>query len=303
MKILRTPDRRFKKLPDYPFLPHYITVDGIRIHYIDEGPENGESILLMHGEPSWSYLYRHIIPLLVKEGFRVVAPDLVGFGKSDKPSRKEDYTYQKHVQWVQRWLETVDLKNITLFCQDWGSLIGLRLAIYNKDRFSRIILANGGLPAPTPTTKMPKAFYRWRDFSRNSPVLPIGKIIQMGTYSQISKDVLKGYKAPFPNWRYKAGARIFPSLVPITHDDPEAVENAKLLGEYSHWERPFLTAFSNKDPITRGGEKLYQKIVPGASGRSHPIIVNAGHFLQEDKGEEIALLIREFIQMNPLDGS
>ncbi len=295
MKILRTPENRFVGLTDYPFKPHYIELDGIRIHYVDEGPTHAKPILLMHGEPSWSYLYRHIIPMLAKNGYRVVAPDLVGFGKSDKPSKKSDHTYRKHVSWIEQWLKKIDLHNITMFCQDWGSLIGLRVAAQNKDRFSRIILSNGGLPAPTLKTKMPKAFKKWRAFSKYSPILPIGKIIQLGTYKTLPKYVIKGYTAPFPRNKYKAGARIFPSLVPMTPDDPETAPNQKAWEIFSKWDIPFLTAFSNKDPITRGGAEIFQRKIPGAKGLNHITIKNAGHFLQEEKGEEISKIIIDFI--------
>jgi haloalkane dehalogenase len=295
MKILRTPEKRFENLTDYPFKPHYIEVDGIRIHYVDEGPSDANPVLLMHGEPSWSYLYRKIIPILAKNGYRVVAPDLVGFGKSDKPSKKSDYSYRKHVSWIDQWLKKIDLHKITMFCQDWGSLIGLRIAAQNQNRFSRIILANGGLPAPTQTSKMPKAFKKWLAFSKYSPILPIGKIIQLGTYKTLPKNIIKGYTAPFPSSKYKAGARIFPSLVPMTPDDPETVPNQKAWEIFSKWDIPFLTAFSNKDPITRGGASIFQNKVPGAKGLNHLIIKNAGHFLQEEKGEEIAKIINDFI--------
>ncbi len=299
MKIYRTPEHRFKKLHDYPFSPNYITVDGIRIHYVDEGPKDVEPILLMHGEPSWSYLYRKMIPPLVQAGFRVLAPDLVGFGKSDKPAKQSDYTYESHLRWIQLWLEQVDLTDITMFCQDWGSLIGLRIAVANKSRFKRIILANGGLPAPRPDSRSPpKAFLRWREFSQKSPILPIGTIIQKGTFSTLSKNVLKAYTAPFPSQKYKAGARIFPALVPISPDDPEAIKNRKAWEEYKKWDIPFLTAFSDKDPITRGGEKFVQKTALGARNREHPTVKNSGHFLQEEKPEELVAIILDFIGKN-----
>ncbi|MHA1454218.1 MAG: haloalkane dehalogenase, partial [Promethearchaeota archaeon] len=293
----RTPEHRFKNLDNYPFTPNYITVNDIRIHYVDEGPKDAEPILLMHGEPSWSYLYRNIIPALVKEGFRVLAPDLVGFGKSDKPAKQSDYTYASHLHWIQSWLDQVDLNNITMFCQDWGSLIGLRLAVANKDRFKRIILANGGMNAPRPGSRgPPKVFLNWRKFSQKSPILPIGYIMQRGTYGEISREVKKAYNAPFPGPKYKAGARIFPSLVPIYPDEPEAINNIKAWDEYGKWDIPFLTAFSDKDPITRRGAKIAQKLALGAKDREHPIVKNAGHFLQEEKPEEIVKIILEFIK-------
>ncbi len=300
MKIYRTPERRFKNLKDYPFSPNYVVVeDQIRIHYVDEGSKDSEPILLMHGEPSWSYLYRKMIPELVKAGFRVIAPDLVGFGKSDKPAKKSDYSYAAQIKWMQSWLEQINLKKVTMFCQDWGSLIGLRLAVANKERFKRIIVANGGLPAPRVDSRPPpKKFLWWRKFSQTVPILPIGKIIQMGTYGTLSKSVIRAYKAPFPAEKYKAGARIFPSLVPISPDDAEAGNNAKAWEEFAQWNIPLLTAFSNKDGITRGGEIKFQKIALGAQNLVHPIVKDAGHFLQEEKPGELVEIILDFIRNN-----
>ena len=216
---MSTPEERFENLPDFPFEPHYVEVEGIKIHYLDEGSKDAEVILLMHGEPSWCFLYRHMIPLLVKSGYRIIAPDLVGFGRSDKPTEQSDHTYSKHVDWMTKIIKTLDIINITLFCQDWGSLIGLRLAIENQNRFIRIVLSNGGLP--TGEQRMHEAFMNWREFSRSSPSFDIKFIIQGGTKTKLNKDVLNGYDAPFPDDTYKAGARILPSLVPISTDDPE----------------------------------------------------------------------------------
>ncbi|MFX0186217.1 MAG: haloalkane dehalogenase [Candidatus Hodarchaeota archaeon] len=297
MKLLRTPDERFEDLPDFSYEPNYIEVDNIRIHYVDEGPKDRDVILLMHGEPAWSFLYRNMIPLLVKAGYRTVAPDLVGFGRSDKPTEKSDHTYRKHVEWMTKWVKLLDLQNITLFCQNWGSLIGLRVAIENQERFNRILLSNGGLP--TGAQSMPEAFLRWREFSRTATRFDIKRIIQGGTITELSKDILRGYDAPFPDDTYKAGARIMPSLVPISKDDPEFEANTSAWEKFRQWEKPFLTAFSDKDRITAGGYIPWQKLVPGARGQNHTTIKNAGHFVQEDKGPELAEVIIEFIKNNP----
>ena len=297
MKLLRTPDERFENLPKFSYKPNYIDVDEIRIHYLDEGPRSTECVLLMHGEPSWCFLYRHMIRILIKAGYRILAPDLVGFGRSDKPAELSDHTYRKHVEWITEWMKLLDLQNITLFCQDWGSLIGLRVAIENQDRFSRIVLSNGGLP--TGEQRMRDAFLKWREFSRNSPVFDIKTIIQGGTTTQLSDDILRGYDAPFPDDSFKAGARIMPSLVPISKDDPEHEANKNGIERFRKWKNPFLTAFSDNDPITRGGERFWQKIVPGSQGQNHTTIKSAGHFVQEDKGTELAELIVEFIKSNP----
>ncbi|MHA1534104.1 MAG: haloalkane dehalogenase [Promethearchaeota archaeon] len=297
MKLLSTPEERFENLPDFTFDPHFIKVDGINIHYLDEGNKQAEVILLMHGEPSWSFLYRHMIPILVKAGFRILAPDLVGFGRSDKPTEQNDHTYLKHVEWMTKWLKLLDLRKVTLFCQDWGSLIGLRLAIENQDRFNRIVLSNGGLP--TGEQRMSDAFTNWREFSRNSPSFDIKFILQGATTTKLSKEVLNGYDAPFPDDSFKAGARILPSLVPISTDDPEHETNKKAIELFKQWKKPFLTAFSDKDPITRGGDRFWQTLVPGAAEQNHVIIKNASHFVQEDKGPELAKVIIEFIKNNP----
>ena len=218
MKLLRIPEERFDNLPDYQFEPHYLEIDEIRIHYVDEGPHDAEVILLMHGEPSWSFLYRKMIPILVKAGYRVLAPDLVGFGKSDKPTQQTDHTYRRHVEWITNWMIQLDLRDITLFCQDWGTLIGLRVAIENKERFSRIVLANGGLP--TGEERMTDAFLVWRKFSRESPKFDISRIIQGATTTKLTKEIRNGYDAPFPDDTFKAGARIMPYLVYINTEYP-----------------------------------------------------------------------------------
>lgn len=290
---LRTPEERFTDLPDYPFAANYVDIDGLRMHYVDEGPRDGPVVLLLHGEPSWSYLYRHMIPPLAAAGLRVVAPDLVGFGKSDKPSRKGDYSYAGHVAWMQQFIARLDLRGITLFCQDWGSLIGLRVAAENEARFARIALGNGGLP--TGDQPMPRAFRLWRTFALYSPWFPIGRIVNSGSVTELSRQVIAAYDAPFPAARYKAGARAFPALVPDRPDDPASDANRAAWEVFRRWEKPFLTTFSNRDPITRGGEVRWQQTVPGAQGQDHVRIRNAGHFLQEDKGPELARVLIDFV--------
>ena len=297
MEILRTPDENFKDIPDFPFKPHYFEVDGIRIHYVDEGTKDTEVVLLMHGEPSWSFLYRHMIPIIVNAGYRTIAPDLVGFGKSDKPTQQSDHTYHKHVKWIKQLVKELDLQRITLFCQDWGSLIGLRIAIEEQDRFSRIVLSNGGLP--TGEQRMSKAFLNWQDFSKNTPKFMVGRIIQGATTTKLSRNVLKTYDAPFPDDQFKAGPRILPSLVPTTKDDPEHEANKNAWEQFLKWEKPFLTAFGDSDPITKGGERPWEDHVPGAQGQNHVIIKGGGHFIQEDKGPELSELIIKFIKQNP----
>ena len=280
-------------MPDYDFEAHYVDIDGLRMHYVDAGQRDGDVVLLLHGEPSWSYLYRHMIPPLAKAGLRVIAPDLIGFGKSDKPVRKSDYSFAIHVDWMRHFIEALNLGNITMFCQDWGSLIGLRVAAENEHRFARIALGNGGLP--TGDQDMPRAFIIWRAFALYSPWFPIGRIIQSGTITDLSDDVVAAYDAPFPSAKYKAGARAFPALVPTTPNDPASDANRAAWDVFEHWEKPFLTTFSNRDPITRGGQVPWQAKVPGAKDREHVKIRNAGHFLQEDKGEELAEVLIKFV--------
>jgi len=293
MEFLRTPEDRFTALPDYPFAPHYQTVDGMRIHYVDEGARTAAPLLLLHGEPSWSFLYRHMIPLFTAAGFRAVAPDLIGFGKSDKPIDPADFSYQRLVDWTREWLEAVDLTGITLFCQDWGSLIGLRLVAEQPERFARVVLANGGLP--TGDQQMPEAFTQWQTFAQKVSRLPVGRIINGGTTTPLADEVVAAYNAPFPDETYKAGARILPALVPTRPDDPAAAANRRAWKRLLRFEKPFLTAFSDGDPITAGGDHPFQRLVPGARGQPHTIIRDAGHFLQEDKGPELAQVILDFI--------
>lgn len=298
MDKLRTPNERFDNLPDYDFSPNYVEVDDyaggtLRIHYIDEGPHEGRIILCMHGEPSWSYLYRKMIPVFVEAGNRVIAPDLVGFGKSDKPILRTDYTYLRHVEWIKALLIALNLTDITLVCQDWGGLIGLRLAAEIQERFARIVAANTGLP--TGSGKPSQAFLKWREFSQTVSEFPTGKMIDSATVSQLSSEVIAAYDAPFPDESYKAGARVFPSLVPITPDDPASEANRSAWKVLRNWTKPFLTAFSDSDPITKGGDRPFQERIPGAKDQPHTTIEQAGHFLQEDKGEELAQVVIEFM--------
>jgi haloalkane dehalogenase len=297
-KILRTPEERFAHLKDFPYLPHYTQVGGLRITYIDEGPHDAPVVLLMHGEPSWSYLYRKMIPVLLQAGYRVVAPDLVGFGRSDKPAKKADYSYFNHVQWMKAWLEQVGLRQVTLFCQDWGSLIGLRMVAELPDRFARIVLANGGLP--TGTTETPKAFKIWRAFAVYSPWFPIGRIVKSGCAMGLSPAEVAAYDAPFPSSAYKVAARLFPTFVPTTPTDPERQNNERAWEFFKQCDKPFLTLFSSRDPVTRGGHKIWQKLVPGAQGQPHSITRGAGHFLQEDKGPQVAAAVVAFMKSKPL---
>ncbi len=290
----RTPEQRFAGLADFPYEPHYSDLGGVRLAYIDAGPRDGEVVLLLHGEPTWSYLYRKMIPVFVAAGYRVLAPDLIGFGRSDKPTGRVDYTYHNHVQWLSAWAELHDLNGINLFCQDWGSLIGLRLAAEMPQRFARIVLANGGLP--TGLEQMPRAFILWRLFARFSPWFPIGRIVKSGCAQGLTPEAVAAYDAPFPGRSYRVGARMFPTLVPSSPNDPESAANQQAWEVLRQWKKPFLTLFSSRDPITRGGEKLFQKSIPGAQGQPHTTIRGAGHFLQEDKGVEIAETMIAFLQ-------
>ena len=293
MNALRTPDDRFVNLPGYPFEPHYIDVDGLRMHYVDEGPRDAQPVLMLHGEPSWSYLYRKMIPVLTAAGLRAVAPDLIGFGRSDKPASQDDYSYASHVAWLTSFVEQADLRNITLVCQDWGGLIGLRIAAEHPERFARIVAANTFLP--TGDDPPGAAFLRWQEFSQKAPQLPIGNIINGATTTELSPEIIAAYDAPFPDESYKAGARKFPLLVPTRPDDPASAANRKAWKVLGAWTKPFLCAFSDGDPVTRGGDRAFQSRVPGTKDQPHTTIAGGGHFLQEDKGEELARVVVDFI--------
>lgn len=289
MKILRTPEARFANIPDYPFAPHYLDIrdaDGttMRLHYVDEGPRDAAPVLMLHGEPSWSFLYRKMISGLVAKGHRAIAPDLIGFGKSDKPTEQSDYTFERHVKWMSDWLTATNLSNITLFCQDWGGLIGLRLVAAFPDRFARVIVANTGLPVGTGMTD---GFKQWLNFSQSVPELPIGEIVAMGTKKGLTDSVKAAYVAPFPDETYKAGARRFPALVPVTPEHASVAENKAAWEVLARFTKPVLTLFGDSDPVTKGGERVFQERVPGAKGQPHTTIKDAGHFLQEDAPDEL----------------
>jgi len=292
MKVLRTPDERFASLADWPYAPQYATVldaDGtqMRLHYVDEGPREGAVVLLMHGEPSWAYLYRRIIADLVAKGHRVIAPDLIGFGRSDKPGSRGDYTYERHVAWMSSWLLQMELQDITLFCQDWGGLIGLRLVAAYPEMFAGVVAGNTGLPAGT---GLSEGFKAWLEFSQSVPVLPIGFILNGGCLRDLSADEMAAYEAPFPDETYKEGARQFPVLVPITPEHASVAENEAAWKVLERFDKPFVTAFSDGDAVTRGGEAVFQARVPGARGQPHAIL-SGGHFLQEDSPAEIAQIL------------
>ncbi|MEQ1754727.1 MAG: haloalkane dehalogenase [Micropepsaceae bacterium] len=280
MKILRTPDDRFAGLKDFPFEPHYLTVgEGLRLHYVDEGPRDAPPVLMLHGEPTWSYLYRHMIPRVASAGLRAIAPDLIGFGRSDKPSAVADHTYARQVAWMRECIEALDLKDITLVCQDWGSLIGLRLAAENEFRFSRIILSNGGLPLGEGVFS--PAFGIWKAFATHSPVLPISRIIWAGSQFKLDAQERAAYEAPYPSSAYKAAPRVYPSLVPVRPDNPARTDNLAAWKILGNWTKPFICCFSDGDPITRGLDKLVLEHVPGARGQPH-VMLKGGHFIQEN---------------------
>lgn len=329
MDVIRTPDARFEGLSGYPFAPNYAEVkaaDGtaLRMHYLDEGPRGGETMLCLHGQPSWSYLYRKMIPPLTEAGLRVVAPDLIGFGRSDKPTAVADYTYAGHVDWMVQFLDGLDLRDLTLVCQDWGGLIGLRVVAERPERFKRLVIANTGLPSsaqikpemsamlgqlypnlPVPgpdevqaafRDAQPGAFLYWRKYCAEHPGFKVRDVF--GILSSIEDEgVLDGYAAPFPDDAHQAGARAFPSLVPLLPEhEPVRKENDAAWAKLESFEGPVLTAFSDGDPVTAGGEQLFQARLPGAKGREHPTIKGAGHFLQEDAPEAFAGAIVEFVR-------
>ena len=295
MRTLRTPDDCFADLPDFGFAPNYAEIsdqDGgtLRVHYLDEGPTGGPPVLLMHGEPTWSYLYRRMIPLLVDSGRRVIAPDLVGFGRSDKPAEQADHTYRRHVAWMHELLiGHLSIERATFFGQDWGGLIGLRVVTASPDRFERLVVSNTGLP--TGDQRMTGAFLDWQRFSRETPVFDVGFIVSAATNTELTDGERAAYDAPFPDDTFKAGPRMLPSLVPTSPDDPEAPANRQAWSVLEAWTKPVLTCFSDGDPVTAGGERPFQQRIPGARGQPHVTVANANHFVQEDAPEQLVQVI------------
>ena len=292
MDVLRTPDERFHSLPGWPYEPSYATTsDGLRTAYVDEG--SGPTVLLLHGEPSWGYLYRSMVPVLVEAGFRCVVPDLVGFGRSDKPAAVEDYTYARHVEWLRSVLfDALDLTDVTLVCQDWGGLLGLRLVAEHPQRFARVCAANTGLPDGT--RRLPDAWWRFRDFVVRTDDLPIGSLVASGCAEPLAPEVQAAYDAPFPDASYKAGAKAFPDLIPQDADNPATPDNQRAWEVLRGFDKPFLCAFSDGDPITAGGERALIHKIAGAAGQPHTTIAGGGHFLQEDRGPELARLVADW---------
>jgi haloalkane dehalogenase len=296
--ILRTPDERFADLPEFDFKPNYTEIDGYRMHYLDEGPRDGEPILLLHGEPTWCYLYRKMIPVLTAAGYRAIVPDLVGFGRSDKPADAATHTYKFHVDKVAALVEAIDLEDCTFFGQDWGGLIGLRVVAENEPRFSRIVISNTGLP--TGDEKITPAFLAWKAMSKqmlDRGDMPIGTLV---AGSAKTPSLQAAYDAPFPDKKFKAGPLMMPQLVPISPDDPANAANKKAWEVLRKWQKPFLTAFGDSDPITGGAEKRFQQEVPGCTGQPHTTIKGASHFIQDTHGEELAGVIVAFMKQNPL---
>jgi haloalkane dehalogenase len=294
MDKLRTPDERFADLPDWPWTPRYAQVGAasglLRMAYVDEGPPDARPVLLLHGEPSWSYLYRSMIGPLLEAGLRVVAPDLIGFGRSDKPADRKTYTYERHVGWLTDLVAgALDLRDAILFCQDWGGLLGLRLVAEDPDRFAAVVASNTFLP--TGDRPLGEGFEQWRRFSQESPELHIGRIVNAGTSRELSEAEIAAYDAPFPDDRYKAGARQFPALVPDSPQDPAAPANRAAWAALAGWDKPFVCAFGDRDPITRGADAVLRAHVPGAAGQPHATLAGAAHFSQEDAGPELARII------------
>ena len=297
MRVLRTPDERFDRLEGFPFEARYAEISDpdlgpLRVHYVDEGPRSGAVILCLHGEPSWSYLYRKMIPVFTASGFRVIAPDLIGFGRSDKPAAREDYSYEKHVRWMRDWLDVVGVVNVCLLGQDWGGLIGLRLVAENPQRFSRFSLSNTGLP--TGDQEFGEAFGKWRAFSQSDADFDTGQIVNLFGHGSLQPGEIEAYRAPFPDESYKQGARQFPMLVPTSPDNPATQDNRRAWQQLERWEKPVLLCFSDMDPITQGAEKPFLDRVPGAQGQPHKTL-HGHHFIQEEDGEAWASAVVNWI--------
>ncbi|MEM9668057.1 MAG: haloalkane dehalogenase [Pseudomonadota bacterium] len=318
-EVARTPEARFADLPDYDFEPNYAEVLGYRMHYVDEGPRDGEVILLLHGQPSWSYLYRHMIPPLAEAGYRVIAPDLVGFGKSDKPLKQSDYSYQMHVDVMAAFVEQLGLEGVTLFAQDWGGLIGLRIIPEDPDRYARVMISNTGLPAAGgiggwvgyPFFRIgvwrkgtvqaldvaggELDFLDWVAYAKTTDDFDMEALFQSATYRELPPEALAGYAAPFADESHLAGARMFPYLVAS-----QLRQNQRAMKKFwANWEKPFLTAFGDSDPITAGGDVIWQETVPGAEGQPHVTVEQGAHFIQDDQPEELVRLLSQFIEQNP----
>ncbi len=296
MPVIRTPDERFSKLPDFPFAPHYIEVNGLRIHYVDEG--KGETILCLHGEPSWSFLYRKMIASMSKQ-HRVIAMDFIGFGRSDKFTEREAYTFQMHLDTLMGFIKAMSLEQITVVVQDWGGLIGLTAVAHMPERFARLVIMNTGLP--TGKGKPREAFLAWRSYAETHPDLQVGQSMLRGVAhpEKLTKEIIAAYEAPFPDVTYKAGAAVWPLLVPISPEDPASAEMRHAREVLSKWDKPALVMFSDKDPITGGGDKFFRSLIPTAKDQPEIIIKDTGHFLQEEKGEEISQHILDFISRTP----
>jgi haloalkane dehalogenase len=294
--VLRTPDERFEGLQSFDFEPHYHHVLGYRVHYLDEGPRDADPILLLHGEPTWCYLYRKMIPPLVAAGHRCIAPDLIGFGRSDKPVALETHTYALHVAVMTELVQSLDLTNCTFFGQDWGGLIGLRVVAENPDRFSRVVVSNTGLPTGD---KVSEAFQQWQAMSKKMIEKQQFDVGRMMSAMIGDAEIEVAYDAPFPTIQYKAGPLIMPQLVPSSPQDPARDANLQAWQVFANWRKPFLTAFGDSDPITSGGDKIFQRSIPGAQGQPHTTIKDAGHFIQETHAEPLAQIINEFIAATP----
>jgi haloalkane dehalogenase len=295
MMVLRTAEERFASLPDFGYEPRYADVGGLRLAYVAAGPPDGEPVLLLHGEPSWSFLYRKVIKVLARAGLRAIAADLIGFGRSDKPAEVADHSYASHVEWVRAFaFDALALRGVTLVGQDWGGLIGLRLVAEHPDRFSRVVAANTGLP--TGDQPMPDVWLRFREVVRTAPELSVSRLVQSGCQTTLPPAVLAAYEAPFPDPSYACAVRAMPDLVPATPDNPASAANRAAWRQLATWDRPFLVAFSDRDPITGAMAPVLQRTVPGAAGRQHPVLKGAGHFLQEDAGEELGSIIADFIR-------